>query len=187
MVLQEILQNSLSYQTSCVRTCTPLSTISQAAVEEFGAIDFITVTIALFVLFCKISHRYSTDSVTAWDDENEYYGTPCCQMTNSIYHLVSPRGSVGSNIYRSGCSADIDIDNRGLRVCWIEFMLFISMYIRKNQAHRVVKIMEITVTSWMKCILRELRGSRVVVDSDPDVDPGKVFEVQSLRLALLDE
>jgi hypothetical protein len=32
------------------------------------------------------------------------------------------------------------------------------MYIRKNQAHLVVKIMEITVTSWMKGILRELRG-----------------------------
>jgi len=87
----------------------------------------------------------------------EYCGTPCCQMTNSIYHLVSPRGSVGSNIYRSGCSADIDIDNQGLRVCWIEFKLFISMYIRKNQAH-LVKITEITVTSWMKCILIELRG-----------------------------
>ena len=78
-------------------------------------------------------------------------------MMNSIYHLVRPRESGDSNIYRSGCSADVDIHIRGLRVCWIEFMLFVSMYIRKNQAHLAVKIVEITITSWMKRIFRELR------------------------------
>jgi hypothetical protein len=89
--------------------------------------------------------------------ENEY-GKPCCQMMNNIYHLVIPHESGDSNIYRSGCSADIDIHIRGLRVCWIEFMLFISLYIRKNQAHLAAKSVETTITSWMKCIFRELRG-----------------------------
>jgi hypothetical protein len=55
--------NILQLPNIIIGTCTPLSTISQAAVEEFGAIDFITITIALCVLFCKISHRYSTEIV----------------------------------------------------------------------------------------------------------------------------
>ena len=117
-VLCENLQNFLGYQMSSSSTSTPIGTISQAAVKKFSSIDVVAIAIALFCFVFQNQSRFGSH-------ENSY-GKPLCRKPNSLYHLGGPRESEDSNIYKSDCSAHIDIHSSYLRVCWIKFLLFIS-------------------------------------------------------------